>query len=80
MEQKVCGIDVHRDTLVATILDQTNHKQTQTFTNSITDMEQLKNWLRHNNCIDIVMESVRPDRVQCEAMQVLPRKITRETI
>ncbi|MCL2643759.1 MAG: IS110 family transposase [Candidatus Bathyarchaeota archaeon] len=57
MEQKCCGIDVHRDTLVATIIDNTNQKQTQTFTNSIIDMEQLKNWLRHNNCIDVVMES-----------------------
>jgi transposase len=57
MEQKVCGIDVHRDTLVATILDQTNHKQTQTFTNNTHDMQQLKNWLKQNNCIDIVMES-----------------------
>jgi transposase len=57
MEQKVCGIDVHRDTLVATILDSTNHKQTQTFQNSTTDMETLKNWLKTNNTIDVVMES-----------------------
>jgi hypothetical protein len=80
MEQKVCGIDVHRDTLVATILDSTNHKQTQTFQNNTTDMENLKNWLKTNNTIDVVMESVRPDRVRCEATKVLPRKITRETI
>jgi transposase len=57
MEQKVCGIDVHRDSLVTTILDQTGLKQTQTFQNSIHDMEQLKNHLRNNNCIDVVMES-----------------------
>jgi len=57
MEQKVCGIDIHRDTLVATILDQTNHKQTQTFQNSQTDIEQLKNWLKTNNCTNVVMES-----------------------
>src|SRR5215469_15494790 len=57
MEQKVCGIDVHRDTLVATILDQSNNKQTQTFQNNTHDMQQLKNWLKQNNCIDIVMES-----------------------
>ena len=50
MEQKVCGIDIHRDTLVTTILDNTNHKQTQIFQNSILDMEQLKNHLRQNNC------------------------------
>ncbi|MDR2203858.1 MAG: IS110 family transposase [Nitrososphaerota archaeon] len=57
MEQKVCGIDVHRDLLVTTILDQTGQKQTQTFQNSLTDMEQLKNHLRNNNCLDVVMES-----------------------
>jgi transposase len=57
MEQKVCGIDVHRDTLVTTILDNTGHKQTQTFQNSLIDMEQLKNHLRANNCLDVVMES-----------------------
>ena len=57
MKQKACGIDVHRDVLVATILDQTGQKQTQTFTNSQIDMEQLKNWLQTNNCPDIAMES-----------------------
>ena len=57
MEQKVCGIDVHRDILVATMLDQTNHKQTQTFTNNTTDMQTLKNWLKTNNCINVAMES-----------------------
>jgi hypothetical protein len=57
IEQKVCGIDVHRDTLVATILDIANHKQTQTFQNNTTDMENLKHWLKTNNTIDVVMES-----------------------
>jgi len=57
MEQKVCGIDVHRDTLVTTILDNTGHKQTQTFQNSLIDMEQLKNHLRTHNCQNVVMES-----------------------
>ena len=57
MKEKVCGINVHRDTLVTTILDNTGHKQTQTFTNSIIDIEQLKNHLWANNCQDVVMES-----------------------
>jgi transposase len=57
MEQKVCGIDVHRDTLVTTILDNTGQKQTQTFKNSIIDMEQLKNHLKTHNCQNVVMES-----------------------
>jgi len=57
MEQKVCGIDVHRDTLVATILDNTNHKQTRTFTNNTIETQELKDWLKTNNCQNIVMES-----------------------
>jgi transposase len=57
MEQKCCGIDVHRDSLVTTILNQTGQKQTQTFTNNTIDMEQLKNHLRQNNCLHVVMES-----------------------
>jgi len=57
MEQKVCGIDVHRDIHIATILDQTGHKQTRTFTNNITEMQELKDWLKTNNTQDIAMES-----------------------
>ena len=57
MEQKVCGIDAHRDILFATIIDQNNQKQTQTFTNNTTDIQQLKNWLKTNNTINVVMES-----------------------
>ncbi|MCL2868937.1 MAG: transposase [Candidatus Bathyarchaeota archaeon] len=57
MEQKVCGIDVHRDIHIATILDQTGHKQTRTLTNNITEMQELKDWLKTNNTQDIAMES-----------------------
>jgi len=57
MEQKVCGIDVHRDILVTTILDQTNHTQTKTFQNNNKEMQELKNWLKTNNTTNTVMES-----------------------
>ena len=81
MSEKFCGVDVHKKLLVATILDgQTQEKQTKKFQNNQTDITNLKTWLKQNQCLKIVMESVRPDRVRCEATKVLPRKITRETI
>jgi transposase len=56
--EKVCGIDVHRDLLVATILNpQTQHKQTMRFRNSLNDIEQLQNWLKQNQCQTAAMES-----------------------
>jgi len=62
MEQKVCGIDIHRDILVATILlynntQQQQKKQTRKFQNSQTDMEQLKDWLTQHQCKKVAMES-----------------------
>jgi transposase len=54
--EKACGIDVHRDLLVATILsDQT--KQTKNFTNSLDDIDKLREWLKTNECKKAVMES-----------------------
>lgn len=54
--EKVCGVDVHRDLLVATILsDQT--KETKHFTNDTTDIDKLREWLKINNCKRAVMES-----------------------
>jgi transposase len=56
--QKVCGIDVHRDTLVATIFDpKTQQKQTKTFRNSLDNITQLVNWLKQNKCQKTAMES-----------------------
>jgi transposase len=58
MVEKFCGIDVHRDTLVATILDgQNEEKQTQKFQNNIQDIENLKQWLTQTQCQTVVMES-----------------------
>lgn len=58
MSQKTCGIDVHRDLLVATILDnQTQEKQTKTFQNSQNDIQNLKHWLTKHQCTRAVMES-----------------------
>ena len=62
MEQKVCGIDVHRDSLVAIILPDNNtqqqqKKQTRKFQNSQTDIQQLKEWLTQHQCKKAAMES-----------------------
>jgi hypothetical protein len=43
--EKVCGVDVHRDLLVATILCGES-KETKHFENSSNDIEKLKEWLK----------------------------------
>jgi len=56
MIEKACGIDVHRDLLVATILsDQT--KETKHFVNDANDIAKLKDWLKGHECKHAVMES-----------------------
>lgn len=58
MIEKFCGIDVHRDLLVATILSGENkEKQTRRFQNDTDDIEELKEWLKINQCKKAVMES-----------------------
>ena len=58
MPQKTCGIDIHRDLIVATILNENQQqKQTQTFQNSQDDIQNLKNWLKQQQCNQAVMES-----------------------
>lgn len=58
MTEKFCGIDVHRDLLVATILNtQTQEKQTRHFQNDSDDIDKLREWLKTNECKDAVMES-----------------------
>lgn len=56
LTEKFCGVDVHRDLLVATILDQET-KHTRDFQNSPDDIDRLKEWLKNNNCKQAVMES-----------------------
>jgi transposase len=54
--EKACGVDVHRDLLVATILnDQT--KETRHFENDPDDIGHLKEWLKTHQCKRAVMES-----------------------
>lgn len=56
-----CGIDVHKKMLVATIAKTDEHKvttyQTKQFSTITKDIENLKQWLKDNNCKDVCMES-----------------------
>ena len=56
--EKVCGVDVHRDLLVATILSgETENKETRHFVNDSENIDKLKDWLRTHECNRAVMES-----------------------
>ena len=54
--EKTCGVDVHRDLLVATILNGET-QQTKRFVNNANDINNLKSWLKTNECSQAVMES-----------------------
>ena len=56
MADAVCGVDVHKDLLVATILSE-SLKETSRFTNDVDGINRLKKWLEANRCKCIVMES-----------------------
>jgi len=54
--ERFCGIDVHRDLLVVTILNDKT-KETKRFVNDQDDINNLKNWLKTHECKRAVMES-----------------------
>jgi transposase len=56
LTEKFCGVDVHRDLLVATILSG-EIKETRHFSNSASDIDKLREWLKTNECKRAVMES-----------------------
>jgi transposase len=56
MSETVCGVDVHRDLLVSTILNG-ELKETKRFVNDQDDINNLKNWLKTHECKRAVMES-----------------------
>jgi len=56
MEDTACGVDVHKDLLVVTILISSS-KETRRFTNDVDGINNLKEWLKANECKRVVMES-----------------------
>lgn len=56
MLRVACGVDVHRDGFVATILT-SKGCETKRFGKDLKDIEAFKAWLRKNGCRAVVMES-----------------------
>lgn len=56
MGERTCGVDVHRDLLVATIFDGVS-KESKRFTNDAGDINCLRDWLKEHGCSRVAMES-----------------------
>lgn len=56
-----CGLDVHRDTVVACLLkggiDGTPSKEIRTFSTLLSELDELKIWLEEEQCRHVAMES-----------------------
>jgi len=56
-----CGLDVHKETVVACLLKGGNNNKpeanTRTFSTLIPNLEELKTWLEEENCRHVAMES-----------------------
>lgn len=55
--ERGCGLDVHRDTVVASIQGIDLVEETQTFSTFTTDLERLICWLQHHGITHVAMES-----------------------
>lgn len=53
----VCGIDVHKKSVTATLLDRLGHQETHQFSNSIPGILSLHTWLTEENCDAVAFES-----------------------
>ena len=61
MIERCCGMDVHRDTVVACVLtgppEARTKKEIRTYGTTTTELEQLRDWLRQVGCTHVGMES-----------------------
>lgn len=61
VRKNCCGMDVHKDIIVATIASTDNNNVTtymqRQFSTINYDLLNLKNWLFENDCFDVCMES-----------------------
>ena len=55
--ERGCGLDVHKETVVATIKGVGIEEQTQTFDTFTGDLERLVGWLQNEGITHIAMES-----------------------
>lgn len=54
---KACGLDVHKKTVVATVMGSSITKETRTFGTFTRDLEALKKWLKSLGITHVAMES-----------------------
>lgn len=54
---KVCGADIHKKFLVATILSRDGNKTTERFGMNLDDIITFKEWVVKNNCEQVAVES-----------------------
>jgi transposase len=56
---KVCGADIHKKFLVATILSSDGTKITKRFGMTLDDLQKFENWVMENQCEQIAVEFTR---------------------
>ena len=56
-KDKACGVDVHRDSIVATILSRKGTKVQQVFGTTISELFEFRDWLMSNECNAVALES-----------------------
>ncbi len=56
-KNKVCGADIHKRFLIATILSRDGSKITKRFGMTIDDLLKFKNWVIENQCEQVAVES-----------------------
>jgi hypothetical protein len=54
---KVCGADVHKKFLIATILSRDGNKILERFRMNLDDILKFKEWVISNNCEQVAVES-----------------------
>jgi transposase len=54
---KVCGIDVHKRFLIATILSRDGKKDTKRFSVTLEDLLKFRDWIIENGCEQVAIES-----------------------
>jgi transposase len=56
-KNKVCGADIHKKFLIATILSRDGTKATKRFGMALDDLLKFKNWVIENGCEQVAVES-----------------------
>jgi len=57
LKDKACGADIHKKTVVATILSSDGTKVEGEFGTTVTELIRFKEWLKENDCNSVAVES-----------------------